>query len=312
VIYELDTTGNVRRLHAGQRFSQSYPDGFDPDYTGDLGGNAYSAFGKRLALDGTDAPPSTTIGFNQPFAWQGKPSLGANLYYSRARIWSADLGSFLQPDQYVFLSRGGTLWSWPGQNPFRWADPSGRFGVRDVNGFLFWLDDHGVFQAYGDYASGLSSALTFGLSDKLIGATGLGKFGDKCSTGRRVGEIAGTALGLAGLAGTARSLVNAARGTLTAVERAEIQAIANQFKTEIRVVGSRAAGRGRNVGTNLPVGKGPGTRSDIDFIIDGQVDISARGALTDALRNVGNGAGSVISPRGFSSPPHIVFTPGGG
>jgi guanyl-specific ribonuclease Sa len=34
---------------------------------------------------------------------------------------------FLQPDQYAYLSRGGTLWSWPGQNPFRWADPSGRF-----------------------------------------------------------------------------------------------------------------------------------------------------------------------------------------
>jgi hypothetical protein len=29
-------------------------------------------------------------------------------------------------DQYAYLSRGGTLWSWPGQNPFRWRDPSGR------------------------------------------------------------------------------------------------------------------------------------------------------------------------------------------
>jgi len=33
---------------------------------------------------------------------------------------------FLQPDEYVFLSHGGTLWSWPGQNPFRFRDPSGR------------------------------------------------------------------------------------------------------------------------------------------------------------------------------------------
>jgi hypothetical protein len=97
---------------------------------------------------------------------------------------------------------------------------------------------------------------------------------------------------------------------LTAAERAEIQAIANQFKTEIRVVGSRASGTGRNINSGLPVGKGPGTRSDIDFIIDGQVDINTRGALTDALRGVGNGAGSVISPRGSSSLPHIVFTPG--
>jgi hypothetical protein len=27
------------------------------------------------------------------------------------------------------LSHGGTLWSWPGQNPFRWRDPSGRSGA---------------------------------------------------------------------------------------------------------------------------------------------------------------------------------------
>jgi len=50
---------------------------------------------------------------------------GSALYDSRARVWSADLGAFLQPDEYVYLSRGGTLWSWPGQNPYRWRDPSG-------------------------------------------------------------------------------------------------------------------------------------------------------------------------------------------
>ena len=48
------------------------------------------------------------------------------LYHSRARVWSSDLGAFLQPDEYVFLGRAGTLWSWPGQNPYRWRDPSGR------------------------------------------------------------------------------------------------------------------------------------------------------------------------------------------
>jgi hypothetical protein len=35
---------------------------------------------------------------------------------------------FLQPDEYGFLTRTGTLWSWPGQNPFKWRDPSGRSG----------------------------------------------------------------------------------------------------------------------------------------------------------------------------------------
>ncbi len=109
-------------------------------------------------------------------------------------------------------------------------------------------------------------------------------------------------------------LASSAQGTLTDVERKQLQQIADRFRTEIHVVGSRAAGRGRNIETSLPIGKNPpdATRSDIDVIIDGQVDIDSSGALTDAIRDVGNGAGSVISARGFSSPPHIKFKPGGG
>jgi hypothetical protein len=52
--------------------------------------------------------------------------MGNGLYDFRARVWSTELGVFLQADQYGYLSRGGTLWSWPGNNPFRWRDPSGR------------------------------------------------------------------------------------------------------------------------------------------------------------------------------------------
>ena len=47
----------------------------------------------------------------------------------------------------------------------------------------------------------------------------------------------------------------AATGTLTAAEEAEIQAIANRYNTTIDVVGSRAAGQGRNIASDLPVGK---------------------------------------------------------
>jgi hypothetical protein len=54
---------------------------------------------RRATIGGVERP--TEIG--QPSTWQGKRVLGPNLYYSRARIWSADLGSFLQPDQYAYL-----------------------------------------------------------------------------------------------------------------------------------------------------------------------------------------------------------------
>jgi RHS repeat-associated protein len=109
--------GNVRHLHS---------DGSD-DHTphGDQGGYSYSAFGKLLR--GSD--PGALNGGVPLFGWQGKRVLSTqqpNLYDSRARVWSADLGAFLQPDEYVFLTPTGTLWSWPGQNPFRYRDPSGR------------------------------------------------------------------------------------------------------------------------------------------------------------------------------------------
>jgi RHS repeat-associated protein len=104
--------------------------------------------------------------------------------------------------------------------------------------------------------------------------------------------------------------------SITTSEAAEIQSIANRYNTTIDIVGSRAAGQGRNVGTNLPVGKGPGTRSDIDFRIDAahaQVD-----ALIANLQRVGNGAGTAGAkwstnpaiPGGRATvPPVIRFTP---
>ena len=102
-------------------------------------------------------------------------------------------------------------------------------------------------------------------------------------------------------------------GTLTAAEEAEIQAIANKYDTTIDVVGSRAAGEGRNIGTDFPVGKTPAetTRSDIDFRIDTshpQVD-----QLISELEQVGDGAGSAGTKWGtnqrFSYPPFIRFSP---
>lgn len=103
----------------------------------------------------------------------------------------------------------------------------------------------------------------------------------------------------------------AAEGTLTAAERGEIQDIADFYQTDIDVVGSRAAGEGRGLGTDLPVGKGPGTRSDIDFRID--ADHPLVDDLIGALKTVGNGAGRASVKYSTSDratlPPFIRFTP---
>ncbi len=107
----------------------------DPTYRGDLGGYAYTAFGKSLGPSDPGGSPDPTlrgVAPFQPFRWQGRLLIAPGLYDFRARIFSTELGAFLQPDEYGFISRGGTLWSWPGQNPLRWRDPSGRSAAEAI------------------------------------------------------------------------------------------------------------------------------------------------------------------------------------
>ena len=103
-------------------------------------------------------------------------------------------------------------------------------------------------------------------------------------------------------------------GRLTSQEAEQIQRIANRYNTEIHVVGSRAAGQGRNIDTDLPVDKGEGTRSDIDMRIDGQADIDSGGRLSEELINVGGEAGNVrpfigLGGKPGTYPPVIIFRP---
>jgi len=121
------------------------------------------------------------------------------------------------------------------------------------------------------------------------------------------------------LAEGARKLIDRASGVvgpgrLTSQEAEQIQRIANRYNTEIHVVGSRAAGQGRNIDTDLPVDKGEGTRSDIDMRIDGQADIDSGGRLSEELINVGGEAGNVrpfigLGGKPGTYPPVIIFRP---
>ena len=122
--YELDAIGNVRRLRSGEHCGPGFTEA-----DCDLGGYAYTVFGKTLPPDeATPAPELDGDAFNQPLRWQGRwyTDLAGGLYDFRNRWWSPEVGAFLQADEFRFLSRTGTLWSWPGQNPVRWRDPSGR------------------------------------------------------------------------------------------------------------------------------------------------------------------------------------------
>lgn len=94
------------------------------DSTGaDLGGYRYTAFGNAFAADATT--PAATI--DRPLRWKGRPfvNVAGGLYDMRARWWSPQMGAFLAIDRYAYQDPRSTLWGWPGQNPIRWADPTG-------------------------------------------------------------------------------------------------------------------------------------------------------------------------------------------
>jgi RHS repeat-associated protein len=125
--YEIDLAGNVRRLRA--------PAGAD------LGGYRYTAFGKTLEDTVINAPPPdvTYDLTTQPLRWKGRPRDvfgGVEFYDMRAREWSPELGSFVVIDEYAYQDPHSTLWGWPGQNPLRWRDPTGRFYPV---GFVPWI-----------------------------------------------------------------------------------------------------------------------------------------------------------------------------
>ena len=64
--------------------------------------------------------------------WRFDVGGGTELYDARARMWSPQLGTFLRIDEYWAHNANTTLWGWPGQNPVRYADPSGRCGAACV------------------------------------------------------------------------------------------------------------------------------------------------------------------------------------
>jgi hypothetical protein len=72
--------------------------------------------------------------------------------------------------------------------------------------------------------------------------------------------------GLGGIRAAAGAFGRSGFGDLTIAEVRQIQSVVNQAGRPLEVVGSAARGTRRGIGTDLPIGKGPGTRSDIDFL----------------------------------------------
>jgi hypothetical protein len=102
----------------------------------------------------------------------------------RARLWSPSLGVFLSMDELGFHDRTSTLYGWPGQNPLKYSDPSGRnpvviaiavapaFGLAADSGPLAENNSHAYLMS--DVALGYLGGKATGLALELLAARVLG------------------------------------------------------------------------------------------------------------------------------------------
>jgi RHS repeat-associated protein len=192
------------------------------------------------------------------------------------------------------------------------------FSQLEVTGFSAGRRED-LFRQFGSGVGFDKAVSAFAVSRKEIGPLGLTPTYPEADLAllSSIGKLSITAITRHGFRFPPRTFP---ANSITASEAAEIQAIAKKYNTTIDVVGSRAAGKGREIETNLPVGKhidgGPPTRSDIDLRIDAAHPQAE--ALIKELQGIGNGAGTAgrkwstnpATPGGRpTEPPFIRFTP---
>ncbi len=202
--FELDTLGNVRRLRGGRRLDPS-----KSALPSDLGGYTYTAFGRLLPADsGTPAPAIDGQPFDQPLRWQGRwyTSLAGGLYDFRARQWSPALGTFLTADRFGFLTRTGTLWSWPGESPTGLADPTGRTNAR--------IDELFNWATSGNFGGGIA-AFARGVEQRR---QGINELADPATTGQGLRDVECGSASIAGSAGQIFANGNTVLGAVGVVQ----------------------------------------------------------------------------------------------
>ena len=253
-----------------------------------------------------------------------------NLNYYRARWYDAQQGRFISSDPIGFAGGDTNLYGYVRNNSLNYRDPSGKIIPFLVAGAVIAL----LILTSPSYvnAPGPGDPVYNSQSPLMVNAAGgaVGGYALRIIGGAIFGAIASefceveggqVAQGVAETATAAGSddLANA----LTEEELKALQDIAGKYNTEFEVVGSRGAGQGRNINTDLPVGKEPlgpdgspiegnTTRSDIDLKIDPQLDIDTRGMLSNDILNIRGGGLVNAMSRGYPTyPPYIKITPTG-
>ena len=228
----------------------------------------HEPFGKAHIASDPDGD-GTHLAFPLRFPGQYEDS-ETGLHYNRHRYYDPQIGRYLSPDP-LGQADGTHLYQYAQGDPLSTIDPLGLIsGKTLVN--------------VGDFFTAVADEASFGLGplarEYLEEKFGLGGHVNPCSSAYTAGGWTSTAVGGARSAATgitklaargAASLIRGAGrlGDLTAAEIRQIQRVVDQAGRPLEVVGSAARGGRRGIGTNLPVGKGAGTRSDIDFTTAG-------------------------------------------
>ena len=94
---------------------------------------AGDAYGAITIFDSTDTPLNASSAIGNPCLFTGRrydPESGN--YYYRARIYSPNLGRFLQTDPLGYVD-GLNLYAYVGNNPASWVDPEGLMSQAQKN-----------------------------------------------------------------------------------------------------------------------------------------------------------------------------------
>jgi RHS repeat-associated protein len=234
----------------------------------------YDAFGRLLF----DSNP----GF-QPFGFAGglyDPQTG--LIRFGARDYDPETGRWTTKDPAGFGGGDTNLYGYVVNDPVNLNDPSGLSWASGARGFVKGLLVGAVVGFTAAVVVAVAPvAAPFLLAAGVIGLAttaieGYTLFTDPCASSDEKHEFIGNVLGgvVGGAAGawggsTFAKGLPSGLGDLTLGEVKQIQSVVDDAGRPLEVVGSAAKGDRRGVGTDLPIGKGPGTRSDIDYTTAG-------------------------------------------
>lgn len=278
-----------------------------PRAISDIAGNTIWQWSFRNNPFG-DQVPSGGYSYNLRFPGQYYDAESL-LTYNQSRYYDSSIGRYIESDS---LGLGGGLdtYSYVSNNPLAFIDfygtqlapPGEGYGVPQsqeywdmqahnperILGFvLFGTNIDHVNPPHDDSIQSVASPVEWAVGGGLV----------------RGGGAALRAFSIC------RGAAASGLGDLTVDEVEAIQSVVDRAQRPLDVVGSAARGARRGVGTKLPVGKGPGTRSDIDYLAP-PYGIQYFDGFQELLPSIDPAGG--ISP-GVANPyigPSIRFEPG--